>query len=107
MIKPFTVHFVYLTQAALHPDWQHIRDFLDPESLESGQAMLICRDLDMGHHVFVQMLAKDWTKEKGTCFLFLRYDLITSIIEIRSHTNQIGFVDLKKIREALAREPGE
>ena len=102
MVGPFTLHFVYLSQAALQPEWQHIRDFLEPESLEKGQALVICRDLDIGHHVFAKMLAKDWTVEKGTQPLLLRYDLVASILEIRRHTNPPGFVDLAALREQLA-----
>ena len=103
MAKSFKVHFVYLAPEATGPEWKQIHCFLHPEALEQDQQpMLVCRDLDMSHHAFVSLRAKDWAESKGTWLLLLRYDLVASILEVRSHTNQLGFVDLKAIREALA-----
>jgi hypothetical protein len=103
MVQKVTLHFVYLVPEVKGPKWEHLHRFLNPGAMEHDQqALLICRDLDISHHVFVSLRTKDWKASIGGQVLLLRYDLVASVLEVRSRTNPLGFVDLDAVREELA-----
>ena len=103
-MRSFTVHFVYLSPDALEARWTHLHRFLHPGSREHDQqALIVGADLDIAHHPYLSIRARDWEGTGGR-ILLLRHDLVDSILEIRSHTNQLGFVDLSAVREELKAE---
>ena len=57
----------------------------------------------MSHHVFASMRARDWI-EPARRLIFLRYELIESIQEIRSVKGPIGFVDMTEVRRQIEGE---
>ena len=101
MTRPITVHFVYLSPCVLDDRWSHLHRFLHPGSRShASQALIIGVDLDIAHHPYLSIRARDWAGTAGRVLL-LRHDLVDSILEIQSHTNQLGFVDLSAVREQL------
>jgi hypothetical protein len=96
---PFTLHFVYLHAAASDPQWYSLHRFLHPGSLAEGQCVMIAVELDTSHGYFLRLRARDWTEKAGSKSLLLPYGLVASALEIRSHTNQVGFVRPEEIRE--------
>jgi hypothetical protein len=108
MVRQVTLHFVYLVPEVKSQKWEHLHRFLNPGAMEHDQqVMLICRDLDISHHIFVSLRARDWTVPSGGQVLLLRYDLVALALEVRSRTNPLGFVDLDAVREELAEGSGE
>lgn len=61
---------------------------------------MVGADLDIARHPYLSIRARDWEGTGGRVML-LRHDLVDSILEIQSHTNQLGFVDLSAVREEL------
>lgn len=93
-------HFIYLNQDVREPRWSYLHRFLHPGSYRhDSQNMVFCGNLDLSHHVFLSARAKDWTGGQGAMTVLLPYNLVDAILEVVSHKNQLGFVDLKKALE--------
>lgn len=103
-MRSFALHFIYLRlQVLSDPQWNHLHRFLHPGSKEkAGEALVVGRDLDLAWPGFVGIQAKDW-ESTGSRSILLRHDLVASILEVSTHTNQFGFVDLTELRE---QQPG-
>ncbi len=85
-------HIVYLNPEIEDSRWSHLHRFIHPGSAQDpGWKSLVCTDLDTSHGVFLSCKAKNWTGE-GARMIQLRYGLVDSIVEVASHTNQLGFV---------------
>ncbi len=103
-MRSFTLHFVYLSPCSLDARWAHLHRFFHPGSREHNQqALIVGADLDIAHHPYLSIRARDW-EGVGSRTLLLRHDLVDSILEIQSHTSQLGFVDLSAVREELTEE---
>ena len=98
----FAVNFVYLSPAVLSdPAWRHLHRFLQPGSRDKDQqALIVGRDLDIHQHPYLSIRAKDW-ESAGAKQVLIRHDVVASILEVSSHTTQVGFVDLSVVREQL------
>lgn len=92
------VYLVYLNDTVLSTYWSHLHRFLHPGSKdETGWVSILCTHLDISHHVFATMNAKDWSENKGTVPILLRYELIMSIVKIGKSTKQYGFISEKDL----------
>jgi len=101
MTRSITIHFAYLSPCVFEARWAHLHRFLHPGSRKhDNQALIVGADLDIAHHPYLSIRARDWEGTGGRVLL-LRHDLVDSILEIQSHTNQLGFVDLSAVREEL------
>lgn len=102
-MRPSTVHFIYLDRRVLtDPQWRHLARFLHPGSLEhDGDAVVVGSDLDLNCHPYLSIRAAQWGDHTGSRVVLLRHDLVASIFEVATHTNQPGFVDLSDARERL------
>lgn len=93
------LHILYLNPRALEDRWAHLHRFLRPGSREeAGWLSLTCAELDMTAHTFLSCKPKNWEGGKAPT-LYLRYDLVDSILEVVSHTSQPGFVRPEEPRE--------
>lgn len=93
-------HFIYLCPEVLEPRWSYLHRFLHPGCYQHDkQNMVFCGNLDLTHHVFLSARAKDWIGEQGAKTVLLPYNLVDAILEVVSHKNPLGFVDLKKALE--------
>ncbi|MFS4515345.1 hypothetical protein [Delftia acidovorans] len=101
-MQSFAVNFLYLSPAVLtDPAWAHLGRFLHPGSRDKeNQALILGRHLDLSWHPYLSFQAMDW-ESKGTRKVLIRHDIVASILEVSSHTNQLGFVDLSAVREQL------
>lgn len=103
MPQLFAVHFVYLDPVVAGTKWGHLHRFLHPGSLEAGECLILASKLHEDS-CFLRIHARDWQAQGGESSRTLRlpYVLVASILEIRSHTTQIGFVRPEEIREQSA-----
>ena len=86
------LHILYLNPEVLGNRWSHLHRFLHPGSLEAeGWLALTCAELDMSEHTFLSCRAKNFGAG-GSAKLYLRYDLVDSILEVVSHTSRPGFL---------------
>lgn len=95
-----TYHFIYLRPEVREPRWSYLHCFLHPGSYQHDkQSLVFCGNLDLSHHIFLSARAKVWAGEQGAKIVLLPYSLVDAILEVVSHKNQFGFVDLKKALE--------
>ena len=93
-------HFIYLHPNVRDQRWSYLHRFLHPGSYQyDRQNMVFCGNLDLSHHIFLSARVKDWTGEQDAKIVLLPYSLVDAILEVASHKNQLGFVDLKKALE--------
>ena len=86
------LHILYLNSEVLLERWAHLHRFLHPGSKEqTGWLSMTCAELDMSEHTFLSCKAKSFGAG-GPAKLYLRYDLVDSILEAVSHTSQPGFL---------------
>lgn len=102
-----TIHFVYLFRDVVQkPPWAHLHRFLHPGAEKhDGQALMIGSNLDLNYHPYLSIRAAQWGDRRGSQVVLLRHDLVASILEVASHTTQLGFVDLSDARERLVDQP--
>ena len=88
-------HLVYLRPDATDVRWSFLHCFFHPGMLEHDkQAVIFCTSLDMTHHIFLALRAKNFS-EKGTKAIHLPYSLVDGMLELSSHQSQLGFGDQK------------
>ena len=95
------LHFIYLVNSVLvDPQWEHLQRFLHPYSKTQNQeALLVGADLELGQYLCIR--AKSWDGS-GSQAIRLHHHMVASILDVPSHTTQLGFVDLSAAREQLA-----
>lgn len=101
-MQSFSLNFLYLSPSVLtDPAWKHLGRFLHPGSRDKDQqALIVGRHLDVQWHPYLSIHALDW-ENTGTLKMLIRHDVVASILEVKNHTNQLGFVDLSAVREQL------
>jgi hypothetical protein len=93
-----------MSPAVLEERWSHLHRFLHPGSREqAGWLAMACAELDISDHKFLSCRAKNFGPG-GSVKLLLRYDLVDSILEVVSHTTQLGFLRPEDFPEKLAAE---
>jgi hypothetical protein len=96
-----TYHFIYCRPEILEARWSHLHRFVRPSSRdEIGWVCILGANLDISHHTFASLRAKDWTA-KGSQMLSIRYDLIESLLQVGSHQTVIGFAGLHEFDEEV------
>ena len=81
-----------MNPVVLEERWSHLHRFLHPDSREqAGWLSVACAELDISDHKLLSCTAKNFGSG-GSAKLLLRYDLVGSILEVVSHTNQPGFL---------------
>jgi hypothetical protein len=99
MSEKCSYYIIYLRDFAESEEWSHIHRFiLRGGHSEPGWKGILCTDIDLSHHVFLSCKAKD-NEDAGAKNIFLRYDLVASIVELASHNNLLGFVDSSQFQE--------
>lgn len=103
-MKSSDIYFIYLFPGVLvEPAWKHLERFFHVPTLENEkQALMVGCELDLHQHPYLSIRAKDWGGLGGTRRVLIRHDIVASILEVASHTSQVGFVNLSDVREQLA-----
>ena len=92
-------HLIYLLDAIEDTQWSHLHRFLHIGTRsQSGFKSIFCKDLDLSG-TFLSCTAKDYSGGSPQKLL-LRYDIIASILEVSSHKNPFGFVNLGEYLES-------
>ena len=95
---------LYMSSVVLEERWSHLHRFLHPGSREqTGWLSVTCAELDISDHKFLSCTAKNWGPG-GPAKLYLRYDLVDSILEVVSHTSPLGFLRPEDFPEKPAEE---
>ena len=102
MTQKLEIHFIYLHADVVgSPSHRQLLPMLHPGCLAgTGQALLVGSDLDLLMGPYLAVKAMDWETMKAHRIL-LPHSLVASMLEARSHQNQLGFVDLETIRAPL------
>ena len=91
-MSEFTVHFVFLHQVAGEQTWSYLNDYFHPGAIKhEEQIMIVGKELDLSHHVFTKLSAKNWLTKKVET-IYLPYSLISGIKEIISKQKSFGFL---------------
>lgn len=85
-------HILYLHPSVESEQWEHLHQYLRPGSRnQPGWNMIICKNLDIGHGLFLSCDAKAWG-DGGVRHIHIRYELVASIVEVGAQDFQLGFI---------------
>lgn len=95
-------HIIYLSDHVEDAQWSPLHQFIHPGSRsESGRKSIFCTDLNLAHHMFLSCTAKSYSGD-GPKTIQLRYDIVTSILEVGIHASVLGFVDPSEYLKSAA-----
>ena len=85
-------HIIYLSESIKDAQWNHLHRFIHPGGKdEIGWQSMICSELEFVAGGFLYCRVKDY-EEAGGKRIFLRLELVASILELPSQNDQLGFV---------------
>ena len=85
-------HIIYLVDSIEDEQWSHLHRFIHPGSRnQAGWKSMLCADLEFVAGGFLYCRAKDYQSAPAKR-VFLRLDLVASILELPSRNDQLGFV---------------
>lgn len=90
-MKNKALSLVYLPPVVLEDNrykFLHSLGLLHPGSLKEGEATILCFDVDISHHVYIEMTVIK--PEKKHLKIRLPHSLVVAVLEVAFHKNQFG-----------------